>query len=200
MSATTATLPHLRRLWDRLSIYLPVLLMGALALGSYWLLRATPVPPEPTPQRAPSHEPDYYMRGFAVKTFDARGQLQNELRGTEIRHYPDTDTLEVDEARIRSFGASGELTTARARRVTTNAEQTVYELTGEAVVVRGSVPPVEFRGEQLRILVQQDRIESSRPVLLIRGNDRITADRLRYDDTLRLADLEGRVRATLAPR
>jgi lipopolysaccharide export system protein LptC len=200
MSALAMPLPTLRRLWDRLSIYLPVLLMGALALGSYWLLRATPMPPEPPPERAPSHEPDYYMREFAVKTFDVRGELQNELRGAEIRHYPDTDTLEVDEARIRSFNASGELTTARARRVTTNADQTVYELTGEAVVVRESVPRVEFRGEQLRILVQQDRIESSQPVLLIRGIDRITADRLQYDDASRQANLQGRVRATLAPR
>jgi lipopolysaccharide export system protein LptC len=200
MSALAMPLPTLRRLWDRLSIYLPVLLMGALALGSYWLLRATPMPPEPPPERAPSHEPDYYMREFAVKTFDVRGELQNELRGAEIRHYPDTDTLEVDEARIRSFNASGELTTARARRVTTNADQTVYDLTGEAVVVRESVPRVEFRGEQLRILVQQDRIESSQPVLLIRGNDRITADRLQYDDASRQANLQGRVRATLAPR
>lgn len=200
MSAMAMPLPSLRRFWDRLSIYLPVLLMGALALGSYWLLRATPIPPELPPERAPLHEPDYYMRGFSVRTFDARGDLQSELRGTEIRHYPDTDTLEVDEARIRSYNASGELLTARARRVTTNAEQTVYELTGEAVVVREAVPRVEFRGEQLRILLQQDRIESNQPVLLIRGNDRITADRLQYDDANRQADLQGRVRATLVPR
>ena len=39
MSAMAMPLPSLRRFWDRLSIYLPVLLMGALALGSYWLLR-----------------------------------------------------------------------------------------------------------------------------------------------------------------
>ena len=30
------------RVWDQVSIYLPVLLMGLMALGSYWLLRATP--------------------------------------------------------------------------------------------------------------------------------------------------------------
>ena len=30
--------------WDQVSIYLPVLLMGLLALASYWLLRATPAP------------------------------------------------------------------------------------------------------------------------------------------------------------
>ena len=43
--STAGAMPWGRRLqrgWDRLSIYLPVVLMGLLAMGSYWLLRATP--------------------------------------------------------------------------------------------------------------------------------------------------------------
>ena len=40
-----------RHWWDQLSIYLPVLLMGLLALASYWLLRATPAPLEPEPKK-----------------------------------------------------------------------------------------------------------------------------------------------------
>ena len=44
---------QLRRGWDRLSIYLPVVLMGLLALGSYWLLRATPEPELPVAERPP---------------------------------------------------------------------------------------------------------------------------------------------------
>ena len=34
----------LRHAWDRLSIYLPVLLMGLLALGTWWLVKNTPGP------------------------------------------------------------------------------------------------------------------------------------------------------------
>jgi lipopolysaccharide export system protein LptC len=30
------------RLWDGMAIYMPLLLMGALALGTYWLVRNTP--------------------------------------------------------------------------------------------------------------------------------------------------------------
>ena len=35
----------LSRVWDQLSLYLPVLLMMPLALASYLLLQATPPPP-----------------------------------------------------------------------------------------------------------------------------------------------------------
>ena len=31
------------RIWDQASIYLPVVLMGALALGTYWLVRNSQV-------------------------------------------------------------------------------------------------------------------------------------------------------------
>lgn len=192
------------RLWDGASIYLPVLLMGLLALGSYWLLRAAPAPAEPRPPATASDEPDYYMRGFSVKSFSPGGQLVSELRGSEIRHYPARDELEVDNARIRSVASTGAVTTAQARRLVSNGAQTEYLLDGDAVVVRtpaqAGAPRIEFRGEQLRVLVEEDRLESDLPVLLIRGDDRVVANRMRYSDATGVAELQGRVRATLAAR
>lgn len=192
---------------DRLSIYLPVLLMGGLALGSYWLVRNAPVPDAPVPDRPPVHEPDYFMRDFAVRTFTPEGRLLNELRGREVRHYPDTRTLEVDQARVRAYNPQGRLTTASTDRLSSNADQTVYRLQGQVRVVReahhwadGVQPRLEFLGEALTVDVEGDRIASDQPVEMLRGPDRITADRLRYDDRQRQADLQGRVRATLAPR
>ena len=128
-----------RSWWDRLSIYLPVLLMGLLAAASYWLLRATPLPPEPKPERPPTHEPDYLMRRFSVKVFDASGALRSEVFGSEARHHPDTDTTEIDQARIRSVGAQGQVTTATAQRVVSNGQQTEFTLAGDAVVIREAV-------------------------------------------------------------
>lgn len=209
--AMPTTRPSARRSrhWaDQITVYLPVLLMGLLALASYWLLRATPPPPEPAAARAVTSEPDYFMRRFSVKVFDANGVLINEVFGSEARHRPDTDQLEVDQARIRVVGEDGVVTTAAARHVLSNGARTEFLLEGDAVVVRegrtladGSlVPRLEFQGEQLRVFTDPQRLMSDLPVTVLRGNDRLQSDTLDYVDADQVAIMRGRVRVRFAPR
>lgn len=195
--------------WDRLSIYLPIMLMGLLALASYWLLRATPEAPEAAAERPVTSDPDYFMRDFSVKSFDAAGQLRAEVRGVEARHYPDDDRVEIDQARIRNLAETGAVMTAVAQRVTTNADNTVFVLEGDAVVVREGgrnasgepLPRLEFRGDFLRVELEPvERVSSDQPVELLRNGDRITAETLDYRGDERVADFQGRVRVQLNPR
>ncbi len=115
MAAPARPRQLLRQAWERLSLYLPVLLMGLLALGTWWLVRSAPRPELPAEQQPARHFPDYYMRDFSVKSFDATGRLGSELRGALLFHYPDTDTLEIEQPRMRSVAEDGGVTTARAR-------------------------------------------------------------------------------------
>lgn len=195
--------------WDRLSIYLPVMLMGLLALGSYWLLRATPKAPEPAAERPVSGEPDYFMRRFSVRSFDANGNLRAEVLGDEARHHPDDDRVEIDNARLRNLGENRAVTTATAVRVTTNSDNTRFVLEGNAVVVREGgrdgqgqpLPRLEFRGEYLLVELQPtERISSDQAVELIREGDRLTAQRMVYDGAAAVATFQGRVRVQLQPR
>lgn len=197
----------LRATLERLSLYLPVVLMGLLALGTYWLVRNTPVflpPGAPQPVR---HEPDYFLQNFSVKTFDPEGGLRSEVFGAEARHYPDTDTLEIDRIRIRSFDRQGQLTTATASRALTNADASEVQLFGNAQVVREATtdlsghgqPRLEFRGEYLHAFLELERLKSHRPVILTRGSDRFAADSLDYDNIERMLQLRGRVKGTLVP-
>ena len=198
----------LRNGWDRLAIYLPIILMGLMALGTYWLARSTPSLLPPESQRAATHDPDYFMRRFSVKTFDPTGRLKSEVFGTEARHYPDTDTLEIDQPRIRAYNEAGELTVATALRGLSNGDGTEVQLIGDAVVTREAVkapdgtlrPKLEFRGEFLHAFVETERVKSHKPVTLIRGTDQFTADSLNYDNMDRIMDLHGRVRGILQPR
>ena len=194
--------------WDRMAIYMPLLMMGLLALGTYWLARNTPGFSAPETAREVRHEIDYFMKKFSVKTFDETGRLKSEIFGDEGRHFPDTDILEIDQARVRSLRPDGSVTVATGNRAYTNGDASEVQLSGDARVVRDAwrdptgkeFPRLEFRGEFLHAFLNEDRVTSHKPVVLTRGLDQFTGDTFDYDNLGQVANLKGRVRGVLVPR
>lgn len=195
-------------LWDRLAIYLPLVLMGLLSLLTYWMVRNTPALNEPEEVRPAVHEVDFYMRGAQVNTYDKDGRLQSQLSGAEMRHYGDNDAVEMDLPRWQSTAPDGRVTLATARRGLSRDDGSEVQLVGDAVVVRqawsrpGStpLPRLEYRSEFLHVFARDDRIESHLPVRFFSGSDEFGADSFRYDHQGRTLQLEGRVTARLQPR
>jgi lipopolysaccharide export system protein LptC len=193
--------------WDRLSIYLPVAVMALMALGTYWLVQNTPKPVASPVERSSRSDPDYYMKDFSVTTFVEAGRLKSEVFGTAARHYPDTDTLEIDRVRIRSFDDQGRLTTATANRGLTNGDATIVELFGNALLIRAAQPGkngvlqprIEFRGEYLHSNTETERVKSDKPVELRRGNDVFVGDSMDYDNLGQVMVMQGRVKGRIVP-
>lgn len=199
------------RLWratlERLTLYLPMALMGVLALGTYWLVRSTPVFEPPAPEKPKRHEADYVVGNFGLKTYDASGRLKSDITGQTARHYPDTDTLEIDHVRIRSVNERGHVTVASANLAVTNSDSSEVQLIGNALVVREAredrgetVPRMQFKGEFLHAFLDTERVKSHKPVDLQRGQDVFTADTLDFDNVTSVMALQGRVRGTLVPK
>lgn len=196
-----------KNIWERFLLYLPLAVMGLLALGTYWLVRVTPEAAGPVSERAASHDPDYFMQGFSVRTFDATGRIRTEVFGDKARHYPDTLWMEIDGIRIRSFDTQGRVTTATANRGLTNEDNSEVQLLGNAVVVReaevskraNAAPRMEYRGEFLHAFMTTEKVKSHKPVELLRGEDRFTAESLDFDNVEQVLELHGRVRGTLVP-
>ena len=200
---------HQARLaWDRVSIYLPLMLMGCLALGSWWLVRSTPSLGAPWVDSALRHEPDYFMGNFSVRSFDASGQRKHELIGARATHYPDTDTLEITQVRIESRSTNGDTITASADRGLANSDGSEVQLFGNARVVRqrsptgatAPLPGIEIQSEFLHFFAQTERLKTHKPVTLVRGNDRYRADGLEYDHGRQVLALQGHVRGEIMPR
>jgi lipopolysaccharide export system protein LptC len=197
----------LRDWLDKLTLYLPVLLMGLLALASYWLVRSTPSLEQRAPPAAAQHRPDYFMHKFSVKTFDARGLLKSEVMGQDARHFPDTDTLEIDQVQIRSFNEEGQLTTATARQALANSDASEVQLIGQALIERKATldksgkeqAALTLKSEFLHAFMNTERVKSHKPVELTRGPDRFTADSMDYDNREGVMLLTGRVRGQVVP-
>jgi len=209
VAAHLSLLMRVRRVLDRLAVYLPLVLMGLMAMTSYWLVRNTPKLADAEVDAPARHEPDYYMRDFSVKVFEPDGRLKSVIVGTEGRHYPDTDTLEIDQPRIRILGVEGNVTTATAVRGLINADGSEAQLFENAVVVREamvnaqgvSTPRSELQSDFLHFFANTEQVKSHLPVVMIRGSgDRFTGDGMGFDNLGRTMEINGRVRGVLQPR
>ena len=194
--------PWPRRLIDTGSTYLPVLLMGLLALGTWWLIKSTPVPGDEHAAVPARHEPDYTMSHFLVQRFSPDGAMRAQIEGDLLRHYPDTDTLEIDNARIRAIAPDARVTVATARRALSNGDASEVQLLGGAHVVReagANVDAIEFRSEFLHAFLSSERVRSHLPVTVTRGASVIRADGMEYDNLAHVIELKGRMLAVFAP-
>jgi lipopolysaccharide export system protein LptC len=190
------------RLREGVSSYLPLLLMLLLALGTWWLVRNTPLPGPPGGAAGARSEPDYEMRGFAIERFAPDGRLLLRIEGGRLRHFADTDRIEIDEARIRGFGADGRVTVATARRVLGSGDGSELQLVGGAEVTASDATsaPIWIRSEFLHLFLLTERVRTHLPVRTRWAGTEATAAGLEYDHAARRLELTGPLRAVLEPR
>jgi lipopolysaccharide export system protein LptC len=197
----------LQRFARRLTLYIPISIMGALALGSWWLAKNAPTVDFPEPERAQRQDPDYDLTQFSMKNFDVKGVLISELIGAKARHFPATDTLEVDEARFR-MNRDALITSGRGDRGYSNGDGTEVQLVGNAVVIRDAskdaqgqiVPRTEFKGDFLHVFARTEEVKSHKPVKVKRGGDQFSGDVMAYNKIDGILQLDGRVRVRLESR
>jgi len=192
-----------RRLLDKLSVYLPMVVMALLASGSWWLVRSVPELLTPTTNAPVRQEPDYRLADFSVKSFDANGRLTREVAGDAAQHYPATEALHVEQVRIAAQGDSGTRMNARAKQGIATDDGKQVTLIGDAYAIQhpnDTTPQVELRGTRLVALPDEDRLVSSDPVHITRDRDVFTADTMDFNSHTGGYVLQGRVRGTLAPK
>ncbi len=198
------------RFWSmRLQSALPLLMLGMLALVTYWLVQNSPILQDPTEQAPKSAKPDAYFHEFKLVGLDENGQWQIQITGQRAWHREDLQAYEFEQPRmIQQDVKTGHLTRISAERARTNEDGTQVQLFGQAHIQREArvdargrpQEALEIRSEYLMLDDRRQVLETHLPVTLKRGADEIRADRLRAMQLDGKLELEGRVRGTLAPR
>ena len=190
------------RLRDALSAYLPLLMMVALALGSWWLVKSLPQPPRARVDAVPRPDPDYTMERFVLDRYEPSGRLKARLEGEQMRHYPATDRIEIDALTLQAFQPDGRVTRAQARRAISNGDGSEVQLFGDARVdgVDGRGRPMRLTGEFLHLFTVTERVRSHLPVVVQHAGAEIRAGGLDYDHGSGRLELQGPQRAVLPPR
>jgi lipopolysaccharide export system protein LptC len=197
-------LPWGERVRNGLLGQLPLFLMALLAAATWWLVQSTPEPEPDRPAAPLRHEPDYAMRGFSVQHYAATGPARGVIEGDVVRHYPDTDTLEIDGVRLRWRDDQGHTLRATAARAVASSPGDEVRLSGGAVVERERLPdeeaPLTFTSDELVFDRRADQVRSDRPVTLRQGQSVIEARTLVYDHADGRLDLQGAVKGRLPAR
>lgn len=189
------------RLQQALASYLPLLLMGLLALGTAWLVQHTPPAPGEAGLRPPREAPDYTMTGFAIQRFGPDGRELLRIAGDRVQHYPVSDQFQIEGVRIHAVSPDGRPTDAVAQRALVNGDGSEVQLLGGAQVISqlGGGEVLEMRGEFLQAFVRFERLRSHLPVQVRRGRSETRAGGLDYDHIERQLKLLGPVRVTVQP-
>lgn len=179
--------PWLWQVQRLLSNYLPLLLMAFLAGGTWWLVKNTPLLDTPAEKAAARHIPDYRMSNFELQRIGADGRLKVQVGGSELRHYPDTDTVEIDNARVRAIAPDGSLAIAEAKRALSNGDGSDMQLIGDVHLRRlppGSGPDapadLEVRGEFVQALANAEILRSHLPVTIRQGSSTLQTQNFEY--------------------
>jgi lipopolysaccharide export system protein LptC len=180
---------------------LPLILMGLLALGTWWLVKNSPVQTAVRAVPLPGHVPDYTMERFTIQRYDRTGRMAVSIEGQHLRHFPDTDALEIDTVHVRAVREDGSVTLATARQGILAGDGSSAQLLGGAHVTSTDVQgrPIEFQGEHLLADLTARKLRADRPVRVRQGRSEFSAGAASYDEATGLILLAGPARAVLTP-
>jgi lipopolysaccharide export system protein LptC len=198
----------------------PLVLAGVLAGFTWWLVASSPDAGErgraPEPDRG---TPDYVLDQARLARFDAQGRLEAVIDGEHMRHYPVTQTVQIDAMRLALRHPDGRRVQAQAREGEWSEVAGMASLRGAADVrladagvalpvepaalgERGEPGVTRMLGERLDLDTRARVLMSQQPVTVVREGSTLVAQTLRHDEPAGLTELGGRVKGRLvsAPR
>jgi lipopolysaccharide export system protein LptC len=195
----------------------PLVLAGVLAGFTWWLVVSSPdVGPGARPPEPDDSTPDYELARARLARFDVQGRLEAVIDGDRMRHYPATQTVQIDAMRLAMRHPDGRRVLAQAREGEWSESRGLASLTGQADVRLADVgvPPTllmgpaagegsaigvtRVLGERLDLDTRARLLTSRQPVTMLREGSTVHAQTLRHDEPAGRTDLGGRVQGRLA--
>lgn len=152
----------------RAAMTFPLALLIFLALLTFWINR-TVQPPVPKADGSSRHDPDYIMTNFVTTQTYANGELRYKLAATEMRHFPDDDSTELQRPRYTQFAVGKPYTQVEGTRgyVSSNGEEVKLldnvKVTRQAFAGKGEMT---VETDYLNIRPNEDLVTTESPVVI----------------------------------
>jgi len=157
---------------------MPLILMGALTLATFWLVRKNTPPEKSAPERVRLHEPDYIINDGALSALNELGNTKYRILGKKVTHYDDDASIDILTPRLRLFQPNKAPVTIKADTGHLDGDLTILDLIDNAsifrpaqaaTVVEPASPRMLASSSYFKVLINDDIIETDRPITLEQG-------------------------------
>ena len=176
----------------------PLLIMGALALISFSLLKSSP-PPASNPIAVSRTQFDYYLNQFSTAQINENGQLKSFVRGSYAEHSLVTKNTLIQDFLFTSSSNSN-LYTGHAELADFDDDANKLIMRKNAIIHR---LPSKQRPKELGTILKSnhltyshypEKLTSEVSVQIEQGNRRIFANSMEYDSDKQQMRLSGAVK------
>ena len=157
---------------------MPLILMSALTLATFWLVRKNTPPEKSALERVRLHEPDYTINDGALSALNELGNTKYRILGKQVTHYDDDASIDILTPRMRLFQLDKAPVTVKSDTGHLDGDLTVLDLIDNASIFRPAqaataTEPATLRmlasSRYFKVLINDDIIETDRPITLEQG-------------------------------
>lgn len=177
---------------ERFALIISIGILFILVASTWWAAdyaqRAVDIDP---PSRM-THEPDNWAKKLVLLRTDQQGQVYQRLEGDLMEHFPDDNSYELLKPRAFALRPENPLVIATSRIATIYEDGDRIVMKGDAVVLRlgdSERQPLNFRSDELTLLVKQDITYTDLPAIAISGRSRMSGMGMRYNNASQTLDV-----------
>ncbi len=157
---------------------MPLILMGALTLATFWLVQKNTPIEKSALERARLHEPDYTINDGALSALNEFGATKYRVLGKKVIHYDDDASIDIMTPRMRLFQADKAPVTVKSDTGHLDGDLTILDLMNNASIFRPAqaataTEPATLRmlatSSYFKVLINDDIIETDKPITLEQG-------------------------------
>lgn len=165
-------------IWRGLLRLMPLILMGSLTLGTFWLVKKSSPPEKSAIERVRLHEPDYTITNGALSALNEFGNTKYRILGKKVIHYDDDASIDIETPRMRLFPPEKAPVTVKADKGHLDGDLTILDLIDNAEIFRPAQAATETdtakprmlaRSAYFKVLINDDVIETNKPITLEQG-------------------------------
>lgn len=157
--------------------------LSALLGITYWLSDSASVTPQTQVDLAEQdHSIDFYMESYDAIIMDKQGKPVQRITSPRLTHYADDDTTELEQPDITVHRKIGSAWQIKSERGWVAADNKLVLLTGNVRIDRdksAANPAMKLRTERLRVLPDDDYVESDKAVYMETDRQKVHANGMR---------------------